>query len=33
VVPLGLGLAPVLFDQESRALHDILAGTVVLELP
>lgn len=33
VIPLGLGLAPILFDQESRALHDMLSGTVVLELP
>jgi uncharacterized RDD family membrane protein YckC len=31
--PLGLGAAPVFFDEERRALHDMLAGTVVLELP
>jgi uncharacterized RDD family membrane protein YckC len=31
--PLGIGAAPVLFDEERRALHDMLAGTVVLELP
>ncbi len=33
ILPLGLGLAPALFDSESRALHDLLAGTVVLEIP
>ena len=33
IIPLGLGLVTVLFDGESRALHDILAGSVVLELP
>jgi uncharacterized RDD family membrane protein YckC len=33
VVPLALGLAPMFFDKESRALHDMIAGTVVLELP
>lgn len=33
VIPFGLGLVPILFDDESRALHDMLAGTVVLELP
>jgi uncharacterized RDD family membrane protein YckC len=31
--PLGIGASPVLFDEERRALHDMLAGTVVLELP
>jgi uncharacterized RDD family membrane protein YckC len=31
--PLGIGAVPVLFDEERRALHDMLAGTVVLELP
>ncbi len=31
--PLALGAAPVFFDEERRALHDMLAGTVVLELP
>ena len=29
---LGLGLIPMLFDGERRALHDLLAGTVVREL-
>jgi len=33
MLPLGIGAAPVLFDDERRALHDMLAGTVVLELP
>lgn len=33
LLPLGLGLLPILFDREHRALHDILAGSVVLELP
>jgi uncharacterized RDD family membrane protein YckC len=33
IIPFGLGFVPVLFDDESRALHDMLAGTVVLELP
>ncbi|MDO8617067.1 MAG: RDD family protein [Dehalococcoidia bacterium] len=33
VLPLGLGLIPMFRDHESRALHDILAGTVVVELP
>ena len=33
VLPLGLGLSMAVFDRESRALHDHLAGTVVLELP
>jgi uncharacterized RDD family membrane protein YckC len=31
--PLGIGAATVFFDEEQRALHDMLAGTVVLELP
>jgi len=31
--PLATGFATVLFDRESRALHDMLAGTVVLEVP
>ena len=31
--PLGIGATPVFFDEERRALHDMLAGTVVLELP
>lgn len=33
LLPLGLGLLTVFFDRENRALHDYLAGTVVLELP
>ena len=31
--PLAIGALPVLFDDERRALHDMVAGTVVLELP
>jgi uncharacterized RDD family membrane protein YckC len=31
--PFALGAIPVLFDEERRALHDMLAGSVVLELP
>lgn len=33
VIPLGVGLLPMFFDRESRALHDIISGTIVLELP
>lgn len=33
LLPLGLGLLTIFFDRENRALHDYLAGTVVLELP
>lgn len=33
LLPLGIGLTPILFDRESRALHDMIAGTVVVELP
>ena len=33
MLPLGIGAAPVFFDEERRALHDMLAGTVVLEIP
>lgn len=33
VAPLLLGMAPMFFDSESRALHDMIAGTVTLELP
>jgi len=33
MLPLAIGALPVLFDEERRALHDMLAGTVVLELP
>ncbi len=32
-LPLGIGFLTMLFDRESRALHDMLSGTVVLELP
>ena len=32
-LPLGIGLLTILFDREHRALHDLLAGTVVRELP
>lgn len=31
-LPLGAGIFPILFDQERRALHDYLAGTIVREL-
>lgn len=33
IVPLGIGFLPMFFDLRGRTLHDILAGTVVLELP
>lgn len=33
MLPLAVGAVPVLFDDERRALHDMIAGTVVLELP
>lgn len=33
VLPLGLGVTTMFFDSEQRMLHDILAGTVVVELP
>lgn len=33
LLPLGFGLLPIFFDEESRALHDMVAGTVVIELP
>jgi len=33
ILPLGLGMATVFFDGERRALHDYIAGSVVLELP
>lgn len=33
LLPLGLGFAPMFFDDESRALHDMIAGTTVVELP
>ncbi len=32
-LPLGIGFLTMLFDRESRTLHDMLSGTVVLELP
>lgn len=33
VLPLGLGITTMFFDSEHRMLHDMLAGTVVVELP
>lgn len=33
LLPMGIGFLPILFDRESRALHDMLAGTVVVQLP
>ncbi len=33
VLPLGLGITTMFFDREQRMLHDMLAGTVVVELP
>ncbi len=33
VLPLGFGIATMFFDREQRMLHDILAGTIVVELP
>lgn len=33
VLPLCIGLLPIFFDRERRALHDMVAGTVVVELP
>ncbi len=32
-LPLGIGFLTMPFDRESRTLHDMLSGTVVLELP
>ena len=32
-VPLLLGFLPILFDDRRRGLHDLLAGTVVVEAP
>lgn len=32
ILPLGVGLLPVLFSHQRRALHDHISGTVVLEL-
>jgi uncharacterized RDD family membrane protein YckC len=33
LLPLGLGAFAMFFDKESRGLHDMISGTVVLELP
>ena len=33
LITVGLGFVPIFFDRQSRALHDMLAGTVVVELP
>jgi uncharacterized RDD family membrane protein YckC len=33
VLPLGLGVTTMFFDREFRMLHDMLSGTVVVELP
>lgn len=33
VLPLGLGVTTMFFDGEQRMLHDMLSGTVVVELP
>jgi uncharacterized RDD family membrane protein YckC len=33
IVPLGLGLLPVLFDERRRALQDFIAGTIVVRDP
>jgi uncharacterized RDD family membrane protein YckC len=30
VLPAGLGFVPILFQREHRALHDLIAGTVVV---
>ena len=32
-IPLLAGFLPILFDERRRALHDMLAGTVVVEAP
>jgi uncharacterized RDD family membrane protein YckC len=32
-IPAAIGLLPIFFDQEKRALHDMLSGTIVIELP
>ncbi len=32
MLPLGVGIMPMFFDERRRALHDRLAGTVVREL-
>jgi uncharacterized RDD family membrane protein YckC len=33
VLPLGIGFFAMFFDKETRAVHDMISGTVVLELP
>jgi uncharacterized RDD family membrane protein YckC len=33
IIPLGLGITTIFFDREHRMLHDMLSGTVVVELP
>lgn len=33
VLPLGIGVTTMFFDREQRMLHDMLSGTVVVELP
>jgi len=33
VLPLGLGITTMFFDGEQRMLHDMLSGTIVVELP
>lgn len=33
LIPLGIGFFALFRDKESRALHDMVAGTVVFELP
>ncbi len=33
IIPALIGLLPIFFDQEKRALHDMISGTVVIELP
>jgi uncharacterized RDD family membrane protein YckC len=30
VLPIGLGFAPIVFQREHRALHDLIAGTAVV---
>ena len=32
-LPMGIGILPIFFDAENRALHDMISGTVVIELP
>jgi uncharacterized RDD family membrane protein YckC len=33
IIPAFLGLAPILFDERRRGLHDFLAGTTVVYSP